>query len=319
MKCRYWKSKLFVGLLAMALLPISGYSAEGGGKMTIAIVEFRNTSNYDGPWALGQGMSDMLATALFKTGKFRVVERERLEKIMEEKQLARSGEVKSKDLAALGKLIGADYIITGNVTEFGMSQGGFGGEGGSLGGGRGPRGGGLGGFGGLGIKTQTARVVVDVRVVDAKTGELVAADEGEGKESTGSVTAGGGNMRDFGGISFGSEGFDSSLPGKATRKAINDLVDKISGAIYLPKVIDVTGNEVTINVGSSSGIKKDMKMNIISEGKELRDPDTGQILGHKEATVGQIRITDVQEKYSTGVILPNSGPIVPGNLVKKAN
>lgn len=313
MKMKLWKSKLLIGLSLLVLTPAIGYAAEGGGKMTIAIVEFRNTSNYDGPWALGQGMSDMLATSLFKTGKFRIVERERLEKIMEEKQLARNGEVNSKDLAALGKLIGADYIITGNVTQFGLSQGGIGGEGGGFG----RRGG--GGFGGLGIKTQTAQVAVDVRIVDAKTGELIASDEGQGKESTGSVTAGGGNWRDFGGISFGSEGFDSSLPGKATRKAINDLVDKITGYLYPAKIIDVTGKEVTISLGSSGGITKDMKMNVISKGKELRDPDTGAILGYKESVVGQIRITDVQEKYSTGIILDGDGVIAPGNLVKKAN
>jgi curli biogenesis system outer membrane secretion channel CsgG len=300
----------------MLLIPIGAFAAETGGKMTVAVMDFKNTSSYDGEWMLGQGMADMLNTDLFKTGKFRVVEREKLNLIMQEKQLARDGEVNSKQAAALGKLIGADYIITGNVTEFGLSQGGFSGAGSSLGGG-GRRGGGLGGFGGLGVKTQTARVVVDVRVVNAKTGELVAADEGEGKESTGSLTAGGGNWRDFGGISFGSAGFDSSLPGKATRKAINVLVERISNALYLPKVIDVTGKEVTINVGSASGIKKDMRMKVLGQGKDIKDPDSGEVIHKKGGTIGTIKIIDVQDKYSTGVIIDGEGSIEAGNQVEK--
>jgi len=59
-------------------------------------------------------------------------------------------------------------------------------------------------------------------------------------------------------------------------------------------------------------------MNIYSEGKDLVDPDTGQVLGRKQTKVGTIKITDVQEKISTGQIVEGAGAIEPGNLVKES-
>ena len=300
------KKSITTVLLFIVLSLVMSIAFAQKGTMTIAVVNFRNRSGYSGEWSLGDGMSDMLATALFKTGKFKVVERGQLGIILKERQMALDGELDAGFAMKLGQLTGADYIITGTVSEFGLSQGGIGGVGG-----------GFHGFGGLGVKTQTARVVVDVRIIDVKNGQIVAADQGEGKESTGSLTAGGGNWHDYGGISFGSSGFDSSLPGKATRKAINSLVEKISGYIYNPKIVDVSGNEVTINVGSSSGIKPNTKMKVISQGKEIIDPDTKQVLGRKKSEIGQIKITSVEEKYSTGIIISSIGAINVGDLVEK--
>jgi len=294
--------------LVFLLMGSLAFSAENG-KMTLAVMNFKNQSGYSGAWQIGEGMASMLATSLFKSGRFNVVERDQMEAIMQEKKLALQGITDSSEATELGKLIGADYIITGTVSEFGLSKSNTGGIGGGL----------FRGFGGLDIKTQSARVVVDVRILNVKNGQLVAADQGEGKESTGSLGMSGGDWSGAGAIKFGSEGFDSTLPGKATRKAINNLVEKIIIYLYKAKIIDVTGNEVTINIGTAGGIKKDTKMDVYAEGKEIRDPDTGELLGKKKELIGQIKITDVQDKYSTGIIMKGSGPVAPGYLVEKSS
>jgi curli biogenesis system outer membrane secretion channel CsgG len=293
------------GIILMLVMGLSLVFAQSG-KMRIAVMDFENKSGYSGEWQLGQGMSSMLQTALFKTGKFDVYEREKLHLIMQEKKMALEGAAIQADASKLGAILGVDYIITGTVSEFGMNNFNVGGAGG-----------GFHGFGGLGVKTQNARVVVDIRIIDVKTGQLVAAEQGEGKETAAGLTAGGGDWHSFGGIAFGSEGFDSTLPGKATRKAIANLVEKISGALYKAKIIDVSGNEVTINIGQASGIKKNQVMTVFNAGKALIDPDTGAVLGQKKEWAGEIKIVSVEEKYSTGVIVKGEGVIQPGNLVEK--
>ncbi len=300
--------KKMIQLWIIVLIGVMGFSLafSQGGKMRIAVVDFENKSGYSGQWQLGAGMSDMLATALFKTGKFDVIEREKLNLILKEKNMALQGVAAASDAGKLGAVLGVDYIITGTVSEFGMNKFNVGGAGG-----------GFHGFGGVGVKTQNARVVVDIRIVDVGSGQIVAADQGEGKETAAGLTAGGGDWNSFGGISFGSEGFDSTLPGKATRKAIANLVEKISGALYKAKIIDVSGNEVTINIGTASGLKKNQVMTVFNAGKEIRDPDTGAVLGQKKEWVGEVKIVAVEDKYSTGVILKGAGVIQSGNLVEK--
>jgi len=299
-------SQLIAGILVASFIVSSSWGAASSGMMRIAVVDFENRSGYGGEWSIGQGISSMLATALFKSGKFQVVEREKLRAIMKEKKMAEEGITDERSLSVLGKLAGANYIITGDVTEFGVSQGGVGG--------------GLalpGGFGNVGLKSQTARTVVDVRIIDVATGVIVAAEQGSGKESARGVSLGGGNWWDgFGNIKFGSEGWDSSLPGKATRKAVEDLTSKISISLYKAKVIDVDGATVTINMGTTAGAKKGMVLNVIREGKAIVDPDTGAILGRKKTTIGEIKITEVEEKYSTAEII--SGDVASGDVVEKA-
>jgi hypothetical protein len=73
-------------------------------------------------------------------------------------------------------------------------------------------------------------------------------------------------LAQFGGIAFGSEGFDSTLPGKATRKAIATGRENLR-CPYKAKIIDVSGNEVTINIGQASGIKKNQVMTVFNAGK----------------------------------------------------
>src|ERR1019366_7052604 len=78
-------------------------------------------------WAnVGDGMADMLTTALQQTGKFIVVERNQLSSAVEEQTMAKDGAVQAATGAKSGQLIGAGYIVTGSVTEFGIKEGKYG-------------------------------------------------------------------------------------------------------------------------------------------------------------------------------------------------
>ncbi|HQO03338.1 MAG TPA: CsgG/HfaB family protein [Spirochaetota bacterium] len=64
-----------------------------------------------GQW--GDEFSDAITHHLFKSGRVEVVEREAMQKILKEQNLSMTGIVDDSNAARLGKLLGADVIITG--------------------------------------------------------------------------------------------------------------------------------------------------------------------------------------------------------------
>ncbi|MGH8173760.1 MAG: CsgG/HfaB family protein, partial [Rhodanobacteraceae bacterium] len=91
-----------------ALLLVAGFSANAlaaGGKPSVGVAEFKNESAA-GWWSGGVGweLSGMLSNELSSSGDFRVVERAKLEKVLEEQNLAASGRVKSGTGAKMGQV-----------------------------------------------------------------------------------------------------------------------------------------------------------------------------------------------------------------------
>ena len=83
-----------------------------GERMGIAILPFENKgASLD----LGDIVLDKMITALVTQGRFRVLERAQLEKILAEQQLGASGVIDASTAAEIGKGIGVDAIIIGSV------------------------------------------------------------------------------------------------------------------------------------------------------------------------------------------------------------
>jgi curli biogenesis system outer membrane secretion channel CsgG len=177
-------------------LPAYNYS---GKKIPIVVMDFETRVPQQG-WQVGHGASDMLITALVKTKKYRVYERNRLKSIMKEQNLQMSGAVDMSTAVQIGKLVGAKYIITGSVTEYGMARSGAHG----------------GGWFDVGKKRY--RATVDVRAVNVQTGEIVFADSGSGTLKSTAVSVLG-----FG----GGENFDAKKASESMRMAIDDVMSRI--------------------------------------------------------------------------------------------
>jgi TolB-like protein len=88
----------------------------GGPKLKIAVFDFRNRTDYYHWYDMAVSLSDMLITKLINTGKFDVVERSQLDRIMQEKSLAQSGVVEEKEALQAGRLAGADVILVGSAS-----------------------------------------------------------------------------------------------------------------------------------------------------------------------------------------------------------
>jgi len=191
-----------------------------GPKARMAVGEFTDKTakgGWSGGWrgmfgmdwrSIGDGMREMLTTALFNTSRYIVLERAQLGAVMKEQDLGASGRIKKGTEAPVGEIYGADLIITAAVTEFDGSAKGAGGATKILG---------VAVGGGL----KKAHVAIDIRIIDAKTSQIVAATNVQGSASSFGL---GGATRLGGSLPVAMGGFSKTPTEKAIRVCIEEAV-----------------------------------------------------------------------------------------------
>lgn len=289
----------FLTFTALALSLLWAPVAHTQGKLRIAVTAFENkVASSFANWPLGDGLADMLTTELVRTGRYLVLERTAIQDVLNEQYLGQSGLVRSETAAPVGQMVGAQVIVRGVVTEFDDAASGAGG--------------GLGyrGFEAKGEK-RTARIGFDIRLIDAKSGAILASQYVAREVDTGKGEFNYQN-RD---LRIGGAAFNRTPLGEAARAAISDAVGFITRNTALPtatgpsgpKVIKVDGERVYVSGGANQGIRAGDRFTVFSPGEELLDPDTGISLGSSEERRGTIEIVTVREKFSIGVRTDGGG------------
>ncbi len=242
----------------------------------IAVVA-RNSS---GGVQVDRAVVDMLTTALRKGGA-RVVERQELEAVREEQRIAADGGGEERP-----KLAGADYLLSARATEFGVRDDRIGGIVG------------VGALGGVQVRTNTARVVLDVRLLDARTGSVLITDTAEGKQVVHGGTIVGGTISgshiSLGGIDIGSKEWSESALGKAARRAVDALMKRLMGARVAPEgvVLALTdGGEIIIDVGAFDGLEEGDQIDIFRP--ELTKDSKGVVVWVDERKLGRAEVTEI--------------------------
>ena len=180
-------------------------------KPLVAVLDFKNETT--AAWwqsGVGRELSDMLSNELLGTEAFRLVERRKLNSILDEQDLGASGRVSKSTAAKMGKLSGAEYLITGSVASFEST---------------GSKGGGLS-FKGISIggKGKKASLGIDIRVINSTPGEVEYARTIEGTSKSGGMSVG------FYRSGFGGNlGGEKKTPtGKAIRAALIEATDYLA-------------------------------------------------------------------------------------------
>ncbi|WP_211472976.1 CsgG/HfaB family protein [Collimonas humicola] len=194
-------------------LPVQKVESAGkpytGARTQIAVGKFDNRSSYmrgifsDGVDRLGGQAKTILISHLQQTNRFNVLDRDNMEEMKQEAAIQKQAQT----------LKGADYVVTGDVTEFGRKEVGDQQLFGILGRG----------------KIQTAYAKVSLNIVNVKTSEVVFSTQGAGEYNL--------SNREI--IGFGgTANYDSTLNGKvldlAMREAINNLVSAIDSGAWQP-------------------------------------------------------------------------------------
>lgn len=265
----------FLVLLFISVLIVS-LPAHSQLKKRVAVSRFEDRTG-SGYHSLGEGVADMLVTALVKSGKFAVIERQEIERILQEQQFGESFMVTPETAPKVGQLLGAELFVIGSISEFGQKETNVSG--------------GTSIFGG-GITSKQSRAVVDIRLVNTTTGEIVAAENEEGTESTTGLSV---RYED---IDFSNQNsWNDTDIGKATREAINGCVKLITENMekipWSGKILKVnTDGTVLMKPGSEGKVEPGMTFYVFRKGEEIKDPDTGLVLGAEETKVGKIEVTE---------------------------
>src|ERR1700687_1055536 len=151
-----------------------------GPKRRVAVMSFEYgtvmtsvQAIFGGNQDVGKGISDLLVMKLVNDGKYSVIERAALDKILGEQNFSNSNRADSSTAAKIGKVLGVDVMIIGSITQFGRDD-----KKTTVGGG----GYGLGKFGLGGVQSRNSKAVVAVtaRMIDTSTAEILAVAEGDG-------------------------------------------------------------------------------------------------------------------------------------------
>lgn len=265
----------------------------GGPKVRVAIYSFYATGKlaaFEG-YNVGDGLAAQLATELTRTDCFIVLDRTGLSPVLREQELSLAGVVNRETGPAAGRMVGAEVIIKGTVTEYEPNE----------------RGGGLTvgaaipslPFGvRLGRNGSKAHVGLDVSIIDASTGQVTAAHRVTADSKSGGWTIGLDHER----ASIGGDRFSKSPLGIAARnalgKAVLVLADDLGDQPWRSQVVDSSDNTIFLNAGVATGIREGDVFRVSTVVRTLVDPSTGLLLDTVEREVGQVRILSVREKYA---------------------
>jgi TolB-like protein len=86
-------------------------------KTKIAVLDFQMQGEQNSSKDLGKIVAEWLITGLVETGRFDVVERLLLEKILEEQKLGVTGAIDPASAAQLGKILGVKTIVSGTISS----------------------------------------------------------------------------------------------------------------------------------------------------------------------------------------------------------
>ncbi len=91
----------------------------GSGSVRIGSIDL---SNERGEFykELGSGVADIFIAEAYESQQFRITERAEIDKVLFEQDLAQSGRVNPATAAAIGRIEGADLLVLGSVSEFGV-------------------------------------------------------------------------------------------------------------------------------------------------------------------------------------------------------
>ncbi len=230
---------------------------------------------------------DMLTTALVKTDKFDVIERDRMEAILAEQSM---GDFGVTDGYSNLHLTGLDYVVIGAITQYGVTEE-------------------VAGFGGFGTAKKKANMAVDVRVLDAENGTVTIAE---------SVSVDADGSRGFAveGVGARVKDDDAQLLGNVMRRAARDVTFMVVSSVYPIRVATKTGDgEIILNYGDGLLVDGDT-LHVYSEGESFTDPATGEVLGSEEELVARIAVTSAENRFSKARILAEYSPVEAGMIAK---
>ena len=208
---------LVKGLVSAIFLTCVAIGPAQAEEPRIGVADFSNTSGaYWWTGGVGRDLASMVTNELANNGKFSVVERSRLDTVLDEQDLSASGRISKSTRAKIGEITGAQYLVLGTVTAYEENSQGTG-----------------GGFSISGIsiggKNDKAYMALDLRVVDTNTGEIAYNRTVEARSGGFGFKLGLSRGKFAGNLGQ----YKKTPAGKAIRAAVVEIVDYLECAMVV--------------------------------------------------------------------------------------
>lgn len=270
--------------------------------ITIAIIPLEYRGDYRFARVnVGEQISALLTDYMVNHQlNFQLVERDRLNTILSEQDLIGSGVVDPSRAVDIGRLLGADALIFGTVTQFNLQ---------STGRVRVSR---------IGVSGTRGRVDITARMVNAESGVIMGSVQGNGSATGASLSA---TLQN---VNFRGAEFMESAIGRATYEAVDDLgaklttmvsenADKVNRPgvreVRMGRIVQLLDNGVIINAGANDGVREKQQVQIARLMKvdgldeEVRIP------------IGTIEIVSVQSSASVAIFIDGGDDVNVGDAV----
>lgn len=153
----------------------------------------------------GESASAYIIARLVETKKFDVMDKMVIEENIANEKLAASGIIDADSAKRIGELLGVQYIIYGNVIDVGLDSVG-------------------GSYSGIGLDNNTIVAHINLRIMDTRTGRILAVVKGQGESSAAYVKA---KVTRNASIKLGNVQVSMDAVHNAVKKAAFDAVDKL--------------------------------------------------------------------------------------------
>jgi curli biogenesis system outer membrane secretion channel CsgG len=280
-------------LAAICLVIVPSHAIAQDKKPVVAIYKMDDLTN--------SGQSDtfstMIETAIASTSKFRVVERERLNKLLNEQGKAKGGLITTNRPGKVGGFEGADYLIYGTITAISSTKkkdlgsellsGVFSGN-----------------RGGQSCNKAVVTMEADIKISDASSGEVRYVRRISEQQTTASVCG----------------GEDASIDvGALMRAAADKIASGLVTTIYPIQVAAVQADGVIVLNYGEGTVRPEDYMTVFLKGEPIRDPATGEVIANNETKLGVIRVTDVTGRISKAQPASSFTSAIPiGAIVREA-
>jgi curli biogenesis system outer membrane secretion channel CsgG len=259
---------------------------------------------WGGSWDIGSLFANSVLGPLSRTGGYEVVERDRMMEVFKEQGLSESERFSQAAVTKIGRLLGADYILFGFLTDFSRKKSNM-----------------------MVYSEISAQISFTARFVDVATGKVLNTAEVNYASPKKRMV-----MKNEAELNPNDPEFLQSLFGKAIQESAKMAVSQLTGesavgtpmpntgntnsllprtdtpapAANMPlqgKVADVTGTTITINRGRRHGVKEGQFFVILKVVKEIKDPDTGKVISQKTEELARLRITRVEDAVAEGSLV----------------
>ncbi len=219
-----------------------------GLKRRIAILDFENRADFGGQ-KLGGAVTYQLISLIAKSNRYTLIERSRIDQILQEQALGQSGVIAEESVAQVGKLLGVECLVLGKVLEAKQETGQrkidnkddkwF-----------------------LKLKATIGTIHVSYKMVNTTTGEILFTDD---VSETETKTGFGLKTEDIDLENMYE--FDETVLGIAVRRAVNkiarDIVDHVWAIEWVGKVVQTAADTVIyFTPGSGAGVQLEQLFDI---------------------------------------------------------